>query len=41
MDQRRKDGMNDLAKKMHAIIYDEDIPIQSKMERLQDKEQIQ
>lgn len=41
MDQRRKDGMNDLAKQMHAIIYDEEIAMQNKMERLQDKEQIQ
>eukprot|EP00347_Sterkiella_histriomuscorum_P018999 403343357 len=43
MDLKRKDGMNELAKKMHEIIYEdaENMSLQEKMERLQDKEQIQ
>lgn len=38
MDQLRKDGLIDLTKRMNEIISDDEISLNEKIERLQDKE---
>lgn len=40
MDSKRKEGMNELAKKMQTVIYDQSIPIMQRVERLNDKDTI-
>lgn len=40
IDSKRKEGMNELAKKMQAVIYDQSIPMSQRVERLNDKETI-
>lgn len=40
MDSKRKEGMNELAKKMQTVIYDQSIPMMQRVERLNDKDTI-
>lgn len=40
MDAKRKEGMNELAKKIQTVIYDQSIPIGQRVERLNDKDTI-